>query len=1560
MIYKPSNLLPNLQEIDTDKEQSFSCQVNTSGEPVKAYKMKILSGRGDKILYDSDFQTTTSSGSPINVYNKKILTTNKFIPSESNIINGKDYQWNIRLYNAQDDTGKPNTKVCDGFLAGSTKQVFWCRIPKESNIVKIKITTEGDYQNNTYIVSKEDLNSEENKTTLQTKYYSDWNLEGQVQITPFEYSIEIQETMQSNLQKTIDQIVYDRYIQIPNYDSNNQPYFIYNAKEEGADKPIVPASPERKKIEWVDKGIGRNENMVKIETTEPFTMTYGDGTPFEIYLCPADHTVNSVYADPNSEIVQSYYCIIYKTYQDALNAAHQGETPSVVKDDSKWSNSMKKVITYVKNESGTETTVTDTIYRARKITGYSQDTGEIRVTDSFYEPPVNGEYYRLFQYNSVTAEYKPIDDVTFTTSGEGAETTYIDTVNNLTGHKIGGMPIVIYDTADNDFSSKYFKIISNHWGENSDDRRLFIQPNINIKTDNEMCEELTFSEDSENIILISPIRIDIVQQLVDEEDPNSEDITFDKLDNSQWLLEGDSIGEDIYGTIQDHELSPEILNEYLINQRNYEVYTNFSDSMPNAVFYARSEPEIVLMAKNYVDSTDTLKNLEGNTLTYQDVLFAVKTEFSQGEAEQEQKFLEFIDRVKYYKYQLYSGDKIVDSALVAESDEIYNTELIWFFRGLERTSITHENYTVVLTITDEYDKIFINSATFAVEYAVEDSPDTLTVELECHEQAMQINSLSPVDAETMDVREEENGEIVTKIPTVTTYDIKTSDELVGKNYVNIPIGVKNSQSIAEEIEPKALNYTRTMAEKTPIEISNDFVFRTQFRLPNKFAKQLGGFAFNAIQDQTYEYIYSGFSVDANKYYYIKDENGNIDWTPDESKKTTESTQVLYDINAVYFYSYDEEQEINHYYQPEDVTYFLKEQDILEIARPIRDAEGEVITKDGEEQYEYYTLSMTPVKYFYPVLQSGVDYYINSDDAYNEVSKVGQTDKTYLLYYDFNNSDSNYNGYYILIENENGKGSTKYYINIKDACGKVQYYSNGQELRGETSLSGLDDSLINFRLYKTKVSGDIQNRQLISSFDLKEGNYNLKQKEHFSIQKTLKYILQSDKEYKKVKQLTDIPYTLTSEEEYSENIKYVLDVEVNGDWLDGNNNRYYRGIYKPVIDSTQGEFGTITGWEQDTTEEYIRAANISVLPKIQEQSNGSSPSPSGPVIDMDIETGFKTPTEYTNKVWEFNENYGYARRNEACYTDPECTEKIYGDYIDSKYVTSQGLLKVKMVVVKDTENNTGNYYFKKMVNGQYLPYYLEPNSVDKGGKWINDNEVIGESTSSFLIGFEKVGEEGQDLDLYIPLYSENMYPPFPQSTFIDSLYNGVCESMIDNEGYEWVKYNTDTNTKFAPYGILKTFSGDLTNYASIINEQNLPKWIDFVFNYPETGGIGYYNNLYFNAEPAGYIYKPTSETGEPIVIGYDNVAEGDMDKWYICVILPWTASLHDGWMQKFYIPYISPQISKIERSVVYIDETYNNVYNSFDNCWFQFELKATVDANNETNISTYINIERGVV
>ena len=41
-IYKPSNFYPNLEEIDLDENNTFSCQINTSGNSVKAYQLKFL------------------------------------------------------------------------------------------------------------------------------------------------------------------------------------------------------------------------------------------------------------------------------------------------------------------------------------------------------------------------------------------------------------------------------------------------------------------------------------------------------------------------------------------------------------------------------------------------------------------------------------------------------------------------------------------------------------------------------------------------------------------------------------------------------------------------------------------------------------------------------------------------------------------------------------------------------------------------------------------------------------------------------------------------------------------------------------------------------------------------------------------------------------------------------------------------------------------------------------------------------------------------------------------------------------------------------------------------------------------------------------------------------------------------------------------------------------------------------------------------------------------------------------------------------------------------------
>ena len=59
-IFKTSNHSPNLTEIDLNENNEFSCQVNTSGESVLAYKLKILSKSGDEIIYDPDEPTSLS------------------------------------------------------------------------------------------------------------------------------------------------------------------------------------------------------------------------------------------------------------------------------------------------------------------------------------------------------------------------------------------------------------------------------------------------------------------------------------------------------------------------------------------------------------------------------------------------------------------------------------------------------------------------------------------------------------------------------------------------------------------------------------------------------------------------------------------------------------------------------------------------------------------------------------------------------------------------------------------------------------------------------------------------------------------------------------------------------------------------------------------------------------------------------------------------------------------------------------------------------------------------------------------------------------------------------------------------------------------------------------------------------------------------------------------------------------------------------------------------------------------------------------------------------------
>jgi len=87
LIYKSSNLSPNLEEIDVTQNNTFSCQVNTAGTTVKAYKKQILSGSGNAVLYDPSAETATKP-----LVNKEILQFPVNASDVSSVLsNGNDY-----------------------------------------------------------------------------------------------------------------------------------------------------------------------------------------------------------------------------------------------------------------------------------------------------------------------------------------------------------------------------------------------------------------------------------------------------------------------------------------------------------------------------------------------------------------------------------------------------------------------------------------------------------------------------------------------------------------------------------------------------------------------------------------------------------------------------------------------------------------------------------------------------------------------------------------------------------------------------------------------------------------------------------------------------------------------------------------------------------------------------------------------------------------------------------------------------------------------------------------------------------------------------------------------------------------------------------------------------------------------------------------------------------------------------------------------------------------------------------------------------------------------------
>ena len=716
-IYKPSQHTPNLQEVDLTKDNTFSCIVNTSGESIVAYKMQILSGRGDQVIYAPTTPTTLTKP----VKNKGILKINDIKNTlVSGLTNGKDYQWGVRVYNqAPNATTQPNTLVCDGFLVGSTKYVIWCEI------------------------------SEANKTDY-------------------------------------DQIVYDRYIEFDTTRAN----MIKGAKDD-ASLEIPDTLRERKKIEWVTKELGRNKNIVKIETKEDFTYNYIDKTPFKIYQCSDEHTLKSFFADPNSNINVAHYVVIFDTPENAKKAHDASYVPSLAEigkgDDA--------------DDDTAQHTADGLIHKPQKIIGYSSDTGEVRLGQSYSTQPINGQAYMIFEYDPVGKVCNEI----------------IPTIENDADQTIKDNPYLTQIIGGTAITSNLYKVMTNRWDDTV--KRLFIQPNINIKSDETNPNELVFD---------NGIRVDIQKQVYTNDSGKEIDITFDKLDNTQWLLTAPS---------QVNGIPP------IIPQTDYKIYTDFVDSMPFNLFYARNTPELKIQCRNNNTKEESIYKeiVSDSPYSYREIGF--KTLISGAQQE-----------IKYYYYVLYDED----NNIVDKSIDIYSNEIEWVYRGLESGTEYDEpkNYTIQVVLVDEYNNSFTKSVEFGVYYNIEKGLDSFPPIPDCHEKAFKINTITPIYVESTSYVENEN--IIT---TVTNNNIDDGVVSIPKNYT--------------------LNYTKVLNEDSAIVIPEQFSLLTEFQVTGDFVSNIpnGGeseiFSFTNKTSQGQFDTYSVKLSSSMKFYMTTEENPQI-------------------------------------------------------------------------------------------------------------------------------------------------------------------------------------------------------------------------------------------------------------------------------------------------------------------------------------------------------------------------------------------------------------------------------------------------------------------------------------------------------------------------------------------------------------------------------------------------------------------------------------------------------------------------------------------------------------
>ena len=504
---------------------------------------------------------------------------------------------------------------------------------------------------------------------------------------------------------------------------------------------------KREKITWVTKDLGFSQDINKIETENEFNVNLKDKSKIYLYPSSDKNTYNSFFGERNTEFNVDNLYIRFPGYKgkDALGNKIQDDG---IYYDSKFSEKS----TYYEYETGTylskeyngthvsgpffnsssyissatfdsdkniwkpETSTWDKNKCPQELYGikvseknfdieYSQKEDE-EIIDQYY----NHKLFKVSSYNPDTGEFViagGLDRIILNTDRyeiwkkeaiEGSNNQYDITEVISTYTRLFPKPYDLdaqaYVNSSNSLTPDGIKIM------NSNNTSVFIQPNANFSSDNNVSPYLILDDTEDRLnfnylYYTEPIKYNMI------------DTTIDKLDNSQWLMYYES------------DTSPE-----LIPGMTYKLYTDWADSFPSSYFYGRSIGEIELKYGDLAEINEKKASNSFSALFYDSLIENLPNvnEHIQGDycvlSGINLYFIAKINnphtKIQRYRYKFYNSDM----ELIKDSLDVWDNIIEYEISGL----LPDEIYYLVLECEDVYGYEYVYETAFYSDYSIEYIP----------------------------------------------------------------------------------------------------------------------------------------------------------------------------------------------------------------------------------------------------------------------------------------------------------------------------------------------------------------------------------------------------------------------------------------------------------------------------------------------------------------------------------------------------------------------------------------------------------------------------------------------------------------------------------------------------------------------------------------------------------------------------------------------------------------------------------------------------------------------